>query len=171
MRIFKATLIIIFLSTSLSSHAETGRGMVLFMEPTFAVGGFMGGVGCKGLYHISPNVDIPDLRDFRLYYCQGKYTLTVEAPSGTVATVFGAFDFKPNKGFLIIKKTDDKVVWILNLENFPDRRWHSVPPKGDYGGYEAFYSPASAFDENLGSAKWGEWWGDRSLESFGAGGK
>lgn len=171
MRILKVALTTILVLTSLLSHAETGRGLILYKEPPYPLGGPMSGVGCKGLYHISQNEDVPDLRDFRLYYCQGRYTLTINAPSGVVATVFGAFGFNANHGFLIVRKTDDKMVWILNLENFPDRQWHSVPPKNEYGGYEAYYFPASAFEDNISSVKWGEWWGDRSLESFGAGGR
>lgn len=171
MPILKVILTILLIVITGSSQAETGRGLVLIKEPVYPMGFPMGGVGCKGLYHISENEDVPDLRDFRLFYCQGRYTLSWNGPVGKVATLFARFNFGAENGFFVVRKTDDKTVWVLNLEKFPDRQWHSVPAKDEYGGYESIYFPASGFEENISSVKWGEWWGDRPLESFGPGGK
>ena len=155
----KLTLILIFLC--LPAYAEQGGEMILFKEPPYYAPSpsRMYSDDCNGLFHVKHDYDVADLRDFPLFFCDGKYTLTLEGPAGKVATVFARFHFKTESGFLIIRKTDDKMVWILDLEKFPDRQWQTVEAKGEYGGYEAFYRAAPAFERNLASVKWGQWWG------------
>lgn len=120
--------------------------------------------GCYARYNVPLNQDVPDMREFRYFLCDGVYNMTLDGPPGNVVTFFGAFDFKREYGYLIIKKTDDKQVWILDLEKFPVGKWHKVEAKGEYGGYEAFYHASSGFESNIASVKWGEWWGNEDLQ-------
>lgn len=157
MRKLKLILAVLLILSSVPSYAGQSGGLVLFKEPPYFANPVFG--GCRGLYHVEHGSDVPDLRDSRFFSCEGRYTLTLSGPAGNVATVFGRFNFKTDYGFLIIRKTDDKLIWIIDYDGFPDRQWHTVEAKGQYGGYEVFFRAAPAFDRNISSVKWGEWWG------------
>lgn len=123
---------------------------------------------CEALFYVDAGKDIPDMRrDFRNYYCQGMYTLTLDGPPGTLVTLFGGFNFGQERGFLILKKKDDQKIWVLHLEDFPAGRWVTQEATSNYGvkygAYEAYYQPAPNFRRNVSSVKWGAWWGEGDL--------
>lgn len=152
--IFAVFLILILFPSPIP--AEEKGELVLFKEPLFY--GQFRREGCDGLYYVKPDKDVPDLRDFRLFFCEGKYSLTLDGPPGKIVTLFGDFDFKKDYGYLIVRKTDDKTVWLYNLESLPPGQWHVVAPYGMYGGSEVFYRAAARFEQNVASVKWGQWW-------------
>ncbi len=116
---------------------------------------------CSALYYVDLNENIPDMRrDFRNYFCEGMYTLTLDGPPGTTVTLFGGFFFGKERGFLILKKKDDQKVWLLHLEEFPDAQWFTSEATSKSGAYEAYYYPAPNFRRNVSSVKWGQWWKD-----------
>ncbi|MBI4384123.1 MAG: hypothetical protein HY579_08840 [Nitrospinae bacterium] len=158
----KKFLVLLILATALPSYADDRGELVLFKEPLFPhSGGNIRGfdADCNDLFYVQPDRDVPDLRDFRKFFCAGKYTLTLDGPPGKIATVFGDFDFKTGYGFLALRKTDGGTVWLLDLEQFPPGRWTAVPPSGQYGGFEVYYRAAPGFAQNVASIKWGKWWG------------
>ncbi len=121
---------------------------------------------CDGLFYIDGDKDIPDLRDFRLFYCLGRYEMTLDGPAGRAVSLFGDFRYGQDWGYLIIKKTDGKKVWILDLEDFPPNQWAKIPPSKDgYGGFEVYYHPSPQFEQKIASVKWGEWWKKDSIEN------
>ncbi|NIU46376.1 MAG: hypothetical protein GWN72_20230 [Nitrospinaceae bacterium] len=114
---------------------------------------------CAGLFYVKNFKDIADLRrDFQYYFCEGMYTLTLKGPAGTTVTLFGLSDFRTNRGFLILKKKDARMVWLRHLERFPPNQWVTTGGGKDSGVYEAFYFPAPNFRRQVTSVKWGQWW-------------
>ncbi len=113
---------------------------------------------CEELFYVDSGKDVPDMRDFRNYFCEGMYTLTLKGPPGTTVTLFGKFFFKKESGYLILKKKDDQMIWLLDLEAFPHDRWVSNEATNKSGAYEVFYHPAPKFGQRISSVKWGKWW-------------
>ncbi len=114
---------------------------------------------CSELFYVDKGENIEDMRrDFPYYWCQGMYTLTLDGPPGTTVTLFGSYYYGQERGYLVLKKTDNEKVWILHLEEFPSGRWSSVQPSRQSGGYEAFFIPAPNFRRNVSSVQWGQWW-------------
>jgi len=123
-------------------------------------------VGCTGLYDVKFGRDVSDMRDFRLFQCLGRYEMTVRGESQRTVTLYAQFNFGQEHGFLVVRKTDDRLVWIHDLEDLPPSQWTSVPASRQSGGYEAFYHNGSGFDQNISSVKWGQWWqGDTPRKS------
>jgi len=114
---------------------------------------------CEALFYVDIGKDIADMRrDFRNYFCEGMYTLTLDGPAGTVVTLFGNFNFGEEGGYLVLKKKDDKMIWILHLEDFPASRWVTQEATSKSGSFEVYYQPAPNFRRNVSSVRWGEWW-------------
>lgn len=153
-----------FLCLCFPALASADSGLVLHKEPLFErQSNFLGGndpTGCDELYKVKAGKDVSDMRDFQYFNCEGKYTLYMEGPSGNTVTVFGDFNFKAGGGYLIIRKRDDRLVWLLDLEAFPAGQWITVPATADSGSYDAYYQAAPRFEENIASVKWGNWWGN-----------
>jgi len=118
-------------------------------------------LGCTALYDVRYGRDVPDMRDFldnRNAYCQGRYEMTVRGEPGRTVTLYSQYNFGKGGGFLVVRKTDDKMVWISDLESLPAGQWTTVPASRQTGGYQAFYRKSSGFDQNISSVQWGEWW-------------
>jgi hypothetical protein len=114
---------------------------------------------CEALFYVDSGKDIADMRrDFRNYFCQGMYTLTLDGPPGATVTLFGSFNFGQERGYLVLRKKDDRKIWLLELEEFPENRWSTIEGEAQSGAYEAFYYPAPNFRRNVSSVKWGQWW-------------
>lgn len=113
---------------------------------------------CVGIFDVTTGKDVPNMRTFRHHYCQGRYTLTLEGERGQVVTLFGRSDFNKENGFLILRKTDDRKVWLLDLEGMPSEQWLKRAPTGDSGGIQVFYQAAPNFSQDISSVKWGHWW-------------
>lgn len=152
----KIALAVFLILSFAPSYADDGGDLTLIKGSTTLGSGRM----CGKMLHFPTNQDVPDMRDTETCV----YTLNMRGPAGKMVTLFGSPNFKKDDGLLIVKKTDDKQVWIQDLERFPDRKWHKVEAKGEYGGYEAFYRAASGFESNVASIKWGEWWGKEDLQ-------
>ena len=114
---------------------------------------------CDQLFKVALEKDVPDMRrDFDYYFCEGMYTLRLDGPKGTTLTLFGNFFYGQGGGYLVLKKLDDRMLWLLDLEEFPAERWMSFDAGKDSGAFEAYYHPAPNFRKNLSSLKWGQWW-------------
>ncbi len=110
------------------------------------------------LYDIPLGEDRNRIDDFYLYGGQNRYTLTLEGESGRTVTLFAHPDFGKEGGFLVIRKKDDRLVWIRDLMDFPKNTWHTVSGEKGYGGFDVYFSPNPRFDQSIASIKWGKWW-------------
>lgn len=113
---------------------------------------------CDGIYYVKEGKDVSTLRGFRHYFCTGMYSMTLEGPRGEVVTLFGNHDFKKEGGFMVIRKTDDRKVWLNDLDFIPDGKWVKRPPTEDSGGVQIFFKPVPNFSQRISSVKWGKWW-------------
>ena len=114
---------------------------------------------CEALFYVDSGKDVADMRrDFRNYYCEGMYTLTLDGPAGATVTLFGSYNFGQERGYLVLRKKDDRKIWLLELEDHPINRWSAVEANAQSGAYEAFYFPAPNFRRNVSSVKWNQWW-------------
>lgn len=118
----------------------------------------LGDSACDELMYIYSGKDIQDMRGYPCYHRTGRYTMALFGPAGTMVTLFGKHSFDKERGYLVIKKKDDKLVWILDLEDFPHRLWFNSIATKDSGAYEAFYNSAPIFEQNVSSIKWSNWW-------------
>lgn len=150
----------ILFSLGASPGSAPDGELVLFKESitdVFARHPF--GSECSGLYPVKRGKNVPDLRDFQYYFCEGIYSLTLEGPPQTTVTLFGSFFHRTGEGYLILRKADDRKVWIIDLEQFQSGKWIHVDPEDNrYGSYDVFYREAPNFERNLSSVKWGPWW-------------
>ncbi len=113
---------------------------------------------CIAMYDVKFGRDVADMREFRDFLCQGRYEMTVRGEPGRTVTLYAQFNYGKSNGFLVVRKKDDRKVWILDLESLPPGQWTTIPASRDSGGYEAFYRQAPLFDQNISSVKWGKWW-------------
>ena len=124
----------------------------------------LGDSACDELMYIDSGKDVQDMRGYPCYHRTGRYTMALFGPAGTMVTLFGKHSFYKERGYLTIRKKDDKLVWILDLEGFPNQQWFNSMAVKKSGAYEAFYNSAPIFEQNVSSIKWGDWW--RGKEPF-----
>ncbi len=110
---------------------------------------------CYMLITIEVGRDVPDMRDEPCGYTDGKFSVTLSGPPGTTVTFFGKYGFKKGNGFLTIKKTDDQMLWLWDLTDFPAGQWYSSEATDDSGAFEAFYNASPMFEQSVFSIKWG----------------
>lgn len=118
-------------------------------------------LGCTALYDVKYGQDVADMRlspDNRNSSCQGRYEMIVRGEPGRTVTLYAQFNFGQEGGFLVVRKTDDRRVWVYDMESLPPGQWTTVPASRDTGGYEAFYHNGSGFDQNISSIQWDQWW-------------
>lgn len=119
-------------------------------------------LGCTELYDVKYDRNVADVRrdslNNRNAFCQGRYEMTLRGNKGRTVTLYAQFNYGQESGFLVVRKMDDKMIWIHDLEDLPPGQWTTVPASRQTGGYEAFYHSGSGFDQNLSSIKWGQWW-------------
>ncbi|MDH5763508.1 MAG: hypothetical protein OEZ51_11025 [Nitrospinota bacterium] len=115
-------------------------------------------LACTALYDVRYGRDVADMREFPYFLCQGRYEMTLMGEKGRAVTLYAQFNYGKSNGFLVVRKRDDRPVWISDLENFATGRWTTVQANHQTGGYEAFYRKGSGFDQNISSLKWGSWW-------------
>ena len=111
---------------------------------------------CNELIIIEVGRDVPDMRDEHCGYNSGKFGLTLSGPPGTTVTFFGKYNFKKENGFLIIRKKDEKMLWLLDLIAFPSGQWFYSKANEDSGAFEAYYYASPIFEESVSSIKWGK---------------
>jgi len=136
---------------------EQRGALVLYKEPLYEFENARKGF-CDGLFDVKTGENVPDMRDFRDYHCQGRYTLTLDGNAGRMVTLFGKFNFAKDGGYLIIVKKDNRKVWLTDLEDLPADRWVRRDGIDNTGAYEAFYHESAQFSQNVSSVKWGKWW-------------
>lgn len=113
---------------------------------------------CIAMYDVEDGRDVPDMREFRDFLCQGRYEMTLRGKKGRTVTLYAQFNFGRNSGFLVVRKADDQPIWIDDLENLPAGQWTTVKANHQSGGYQAYYRKGALFDQSLSSIKWGRWW-------------
>ena len=110
---------------------------------------------CGQLIYIEFGRDVPDLREEPCGSINGKFSLTLSGLPGTTLTLFGNYDYNEKNGFLIIRKIDDKKLWLLDLTAFPAGQWFSSKDNRSSGAFETFYNSSPRFEESISSLKWG----------------
>ena len=117
-----------------------------------------GDSACDEMVYLDSGKDLKSMHGYRCFYPTGKYTMRLSGPAGTLVTIFGKNSFSKERGYLVIRKKDDRMVWILDLEDFPHRKWFNSVATDDSGAFDAFYSAAPIFEQNVSSVKWDNWW-------------
>ena len=109
------SVVVLFCFFSGSALAEEGQ-LYLFKDQTFDSSPILQGVDpngdCDQLFKVAPGKDVPDMRDFQYYFCEGMYTLRLDGSKGMTVTLFGNFFFNKEEGFLVLKKLDDQLLWF-----------------------------------------------------------
>ena len=109
---------------------------------------------CSRRIKIEVGRDVSDMRDEPCSYSDGTFSLTLSGPPETTAIIFGDYNFKKENGYLIIKKKDDRVIWLLDLISFPANQWFSSEANENSGAFETFYSASPIFEQSVSSIKW-----------------
>ncbi len=138
--------------------AEEQRGaLILNKEPIYEFEDDRKNV-CISLYDVKADKDVADMRDYRDFFCQGRYTVILRGDSGRTVTLFDRFNFESDSGFLILIKKDNKKIWVNDIELIPSGKWVNIKGNGQYGDFEAFYQASPQFSQRISSVKWGKWW-------------
>lgn len=119
---------------------------------------------CESLLDFHAGKDQPNFFNYRDNNCQGRYTFTLRGKPGSTVTLFGNVDYRKERGYLIVRKTDEKEIWLTELESIPANQWVKREAENGYGGYEAYFASAPQFSQNIASVKWGHWWGQEVPE-------
>jgi hypothetical protein len=98
--------------------------------------------------------DVSDMRDEPCGYSDGMFSLILSGPPETSVIIFGDYNFKKENGYLIIKKKDDIVIWLLDLISFPANQWFTSKANDNSGAFETFYSESPTFEQLVSSIKW-----------------
>ena len=139
-------------------HAAEQRGaLILYKEPLIEFAGPKRS-GCEVVYDVKTGENVSDMRDFRNYFCEGRYTLTLDGGKGTTISLFGKFKYKKEAGFMVVVKNDDRKIWLINFEDIAPEKWVNVEAKRDSGAYSVYYKSKALFSQNISSVKWGQWW-------------
>ena len=149
-------ILVLILSGTLQAAQQRGA-LVLHKEPLFEYEE-RDSSDCDALYDVKAGGNVPDMRDFRKYFCEGRYTLTLKGKKGTTVTLFGQFNYKRGAGFMVIVKNDKRKIWLDDLEDFPSGKWVNFKANRDTGAYQIYYKSVSRFSENISSIQWGTWW-------------
>ncbi len=142
----------------LSSPVSASEGELTMYLEVLYFNTSMTTVVCDRLLYIQAGRDLSSFSDQPCYLRDSRVTATLTGPEGTTVTLFGKHTYGKGKGYIVIRKTDDRMVWLLDLLDFPDSEWKAMVADSDSGGYEAFYKAGPAFDSNVMSLKWGQWW-------------
>ncbi|MFQ5483368.1 MAG: hypothetical protein ACE5ER_11505 [Nitrospinaceae bacterium] len=147
-----------FLAGPVGDASEQRGELILIKGPLLEVDTFPPTPSCDSFFDVHRGNDRPNLFDYRHVHCQGRYTFTLRGRPGSTLTLFGKIDFGKERGFLIVRKRDDLLIWVDDLEGIPANHWVSREAKDGYGAYDAFYAQAPLFSQNIASVKWGQWW-------------
>ena len=137
--------------------AEQRGALILYKEPLIEFAGPKQS-GCEVVYDVKTEENVSDMRDFRNFFCEGRYTLTLDGEKGTTVSLFGKFKYKKEAGFMVVVKNDDRKIWLINFEDISPGKWVNVKAKRDSGAYSVYYKSKALFSQNISSIKWGKWW-------------
>ena len=159
-------LIALILISTITAIAEAGKEnayLTLYKDPILEFESPRQIGLCPSLMSWEDDRNSPDLRnDLRNFHCQGRFSLALDGPKDKMVTLFASFNYGKEQGYLVIRKLDDKKVWVPDLMNLPANQWVSMPPENgydsEYGSFEIFFRPSPNFDQKLASFKWGQWW-------------
>ena len=154
MKIIWVLIMIAFGFPSVNWAGETKTELVLFRDSSTPWDLYPGELACTEVFYLKKGQDVSDFRDLRSFFCEGEYYLTLDGPPGPSATLNGQFFFGEDRGTLTLTKRDDRQVWIIDMEDFPDRKWIVADANNSTGAYEVLYQAAPNFKMNLGSLKW-----------------
>ena len=149
--------ILVLILSGTPQAAEQRGALVLYKEPLFEYEGKRR-PDCDALYDVKAGKNVSDMRDFRQFFCEGRYTVTLKGKKGTTVTLFGQFNYKKGAGFMVIVKNDKRKIWLDDLEDFPSGKWVNFKANRDTGAYQIYYKSVSRFSENISSIQWGTWW-------------
>ncbi|CAI2718927.1 hypothetical protein [Nitrospina watsonii] len=151
------SLVLLVLPPAAAFAVEQRGELILYKQPLFELEDNRRDV-CQSLFDVESGKDVADMRGFRDFWCQGRYTVTLEGDTGRTVTLFGGFKFRKDRGFMVIRKTDTRKVWLINLDLIPADQWIKRPASKDSGGVEIFFRSEPQFSQNISSVKWGKWW-------------
>ena len=141
-----------------SGFAVEQRGdLILYKEPLYEIEDDRKNA-CVSIYDVDYGKNVDTMRHFRDFWCQGRYTLTVAGDKDRVVTLFAEFNYKKDRGFMVLRKLDDRKVWLINLEDVPPGKWVRRKANEDSGGVEIFFYEKPQFSQRISSVKWGQWW-------------
>jgi len=149
--------ILVLILSGTPQAAEQRGALVLYKEPLVIHEGKRR-PDCDALFDVKAGTNVPDMRDFRQYFCVGRYTVTLKGKKGTIVTLFGQFNYKKGAGFMVVVKNDNRKIWLDNLEDFPSGKWVNFKANRDTGAFQIYYKSVSRFSENISSIQWGTWW-------------
>ena len=150
-------IVLVLILSGTPQAAEQRGALILYKEPLVEFEGKRR-PDCDALYDVKAGKNVPDMRDFRQYFCVGRYTVTLKGEKGTTITLFGQFNYKKGAGFMVVVKNDNRKIWLDNLEDFPSGKWVNFKANRDTGAYQIYYKSMSRFSENISSIQWGTWW-------------
>ena len=149
---------IIFCLWAQALWAVEQRGpLILFKEPLVEFANPRQ-LPCNGLYDVRMGKNVANMSDFREFLCQGRYTFTLTGEKGRTVTLFAEFNYGKARGFLVVQKTDDRMVWFKDLESLPAGKWVEWEASEDSGGVRFYYYRQAMFPQWISSVKWGQWW-------------
>ena len=164
---FIASVAILIIFLGLFPLISSAGELVLFKEAITDEGSPDPLGDCDGLFYVKQGESISDMSDFHDYSCEGVYSLTLEGSPSTTVTLFGNLFHMTDRGYLVLRKTDDRKVWIIYLESFKPRTWLHVDPEDTrYGSYDIYYHEGWHFERHISSVKWGKWWTGEDLPSL-----
>ncbi len=68
-------------------------------------------------------------------FCPEEYSLILDDPPRTTTTVYGQPFFKGDCGYVTLKKSDYRRVWVWDPEYFSDGKWAIAKANKDIGTY------------------------------------
>ncbi len=149
------------LVASSATAAEQRGDLVLYKEPLYEFEDERKNV-CVSLYDVDFGKNVDTMQHYRDFWCQGRYTLTLAGEKGRMVTLFADFNYKKERGFMVIRKLDNRKVWLINLEDVPAGKWVRRKATDDSGAVEIFYFDQPQFSQRISSIKWGKWWNNNS---------
>ncbi len=117
---------------------------------------------CTNYLNFVENQNRTNFSDYKLLTQAGYYYFRLTGHEGATVTLFGQPEYKTHEGYLIVAKKDSRDISVNDLEAFAPGEWVDVPATEGEGAYSAYYHPGEDFKDNVGSVKWGNWWGEGS---------
>lgn len=142
----------------LSTGVSAGESELIIYKEVLYFHTSMTTVDCDRLIYIQAGNNLSSFNGLPCYLRDGRLTATLTGPAGTSVTLFANFNYGQDKGYIVIRKTDGRLIWLRDLMDFPDSKWKTAEADSESGGYEVFYKAGPAFDSNVASLKWGQWW-------------